>query len=104
WNLRFGIWSETTMAHKKGGGSSRNGRDSQPKFRGCKAFAGQMVNGGSILVRQVGNKFWAGRNVGTGRDFTLYAKIPGMVVVASSRNRRYIHIEPTSQEALAPSA
>ena len=89
------------MAHKKGGGSSRNNRDSQPKFRGCKAFAGQTVTGGSILVRQVGNKFWAGRNVGQGRDFTLYAKIPGTVATSVSRNRRYVHIEPLAEAAAA---
>lgn len=86
------------MAHKKGGGSSRNGRDSQPKYRGCKAFAGQLVTGGSILVRQAGNKFWAGRNVGQGRDFTLYAKVPGTVAVSVSRSRRYVHIEPLQVE------
>jgi len=80
------------MAHKKGGGSSRNGRDSQPKFRGCKAFAGQTVPGGSILVRQCGNKFWPGQNVGQGRDFTLFAKIDGRVRYAESNNRRYIHV------------
>ncbi len=80
------------MAHKKGGGSTRNGRDSNPQYRGCKAFAGQTVTGGSILVRQCGNKFWAGENVGQGRDFTLFAKIPGRVEYASSRNRRYISI------------
>lgn len=81
------------MAHKKGGGSSRNGRDSNPQYRGCKAFAGQVVTGGSILVRQCGNKFWAGKNVGTGRDFTLFAKVGGRVVYAESRDRRYISIE-----------
>jgi len=80
------------MAHKKGGGSSRNNRDSQPKFRGCKAFAGQVVTGGSIIVRQCGNKFWAGDNVGQGRDFTLFAKIPGRLVYAESRNRRYVSV------------
>lgn len=80
------------MAHKKGGGSSRNGRDSKPKFRGCKAFAGETVGGGSILVRQCGNKFWPGRNVGQGRDFTLFAKVGGKVEFAVSRDRRYIHI------------
>lgn len=82
------------MAHKKGGGSSRNNRDSQPKYRGCKAFAGQVVSGGSILVRQCGNKFWAGENVGQGRDFTLFAKVGGRVDYVESRNRRYIAITP----------
>jgi large subunit ribosomal protein L27 len=80
------------MAHKKGGGSSRNNRDSQPKFRGCKAFSGQVVTGGSILVRQCGNKFWAGENVGQGRDFTLFAKVDGQVLYKESNNRRYIHV------------
>ena len=80
------------MAHKKGGGSSRNGRDSNPQMRGCKAFAGQVVPGGSILVRQCGNKFWPGANVGQGRDFTLFAKVDGRVVYAESNKRRYISI------------
>jgi large subunit ribosomal protein L27 len=80
------------MAHKKGGGSSRNNRDSQPKFRGCKVFSGEVVPGGSILVRQCGNKFWPGANVGQGRDFTLFAKVPGRVNYVASNNRRYIHI------------
>src|SRR6188472_4397723 len=67
------------MAHKKGQGSTRNGRDSNPKMRGVKRFAGQEVKAGSILVRQVGTKFHAGENVGIGRDWTLFAKIDGVV-------------------------
>jgi large subunit ribosomal protein L27 len=67
------------MAHKKGQGSTRNGRDSLPKMRGVKRFAGQKVTAGSILVRQVGTKFHAGENVGIGRDWTLFAKIDGVV-------------------------
>ncbi|HVK78514.1 MAG TPA: 50S ribosomal protein L27 [Kofleriaceae bacterium] len=67
------------MAHKKGQGSTRNGRDSLPKMRGVKRFAGQVVRAGSILVRQVGTKYHAGENVGMGRDFTLFAKIDGVV-------------------------
>lgn len=67
------------MAHKKGQGSTRNGRDSLPKMRGVKRYAGQTVNAGSILVRQVGTKFHAGENVGMGRDFTLFALIDGVV-------------------------
>jgi large subunit ribosomal protein L27 len=67
------------MAHKKGQGSSTNGRDSQPKRRGVKRYAGQEVTAGSILVRQVGNKFVAGSNVGQGRDFTLFALKHGIV-------------------------
>lgn len=67
------------MAHKKGQGSTRNGRDSQPKMRGVKLFAGQQIKAGSILVRQVGTKFHAGDNVGIGRDWTLYARVTGHV-------------------------
>ncbi|MBA3818387.1 MAG: 50S ribosomal protein L27 [Deltaproteobacteria bacterium] len=67
------------MAHKKGQGSTRNGRDSLPKMRGVKRFAGEQVSAGSILVRQVGTKFHAGANVGIGRDFTLFAKVTGVV-------------------------
>jgi len=67
------------MAHKKGQGSTRNGRDSNPKMRGVKRFAGQEVKAGSVLVRQVGTKFHAGENVGTGRDWTLFSLIDGVV-------------------------
>ncbi len=67
------------MAHKKGVGSSRNGRDSQSKRLGVKRFAGQLVNGGTIIVRQRGTKFKPGLNVGIGRDDTLFAKISGIV-------------------------
>lgn len=67
------------MAHKKGQGSTRNGRDSNPKMRGVKRFAGEQVRAGSILVRQVGTKFHAGENVGIGRDWTLFSKIDGVV-------------------------
>jgi large subunit ribosomal protein L27 len=82
------------MAHKKGGGSSKNGRDSKPKYRGCKAFAGQTVTGGSIIVRQCGNKFWPGENVGQGRDFTLFAKVGGVVEFSELRQRRTISVSP----------
>ncbi|GMT48750.1 MAG: 50S ribosomal protein L27 [bacterium] len=67
------------MAHKKGGGSSKNGRDSQSKRLGVKKFAGEVVKGGSILVRQRGTRFFPGFNVGIGSDDTLFAKIPGKV-------------------------
>ena len=67
------------MAHKKGVGSSRNGRDSNPQMLGVKRFAGQFVTGGSILVRQRGTRFYPGQNVGIGRDHTLYAKVDGIV-------------------------
>jgi large subunit ribosomal protein L27 len=67
------------MAHKKAGGSSRNGRDSAGKRRGVKRFGGQFVKAGHILVRQVGTKFHAGKNVGVGKDYTLFALIDGVV-------------------------
>lgn len=67
------------MAHKKGQGSSRNGRDSNAQRRGVKRFAGEQVTAGNILVRQVGTKFHAGRNVGTGSDYTLFALADGVV-------------------------
>ena len=67
------------MAHKKAGGSSNNGRDSQSKRRGVKRFAGELVRAGSILVRQCGTKIHAGNNVGLGRDYTLFAKVDGIV-------------------------
>ena len=67
------------MAHKKGLGSSKNGRDSQSKRLGIKVFGGQVVTGGSILVRQRGTRYKAGENVGLGKDDTLYARIPGKV-------------------------
>ncbi|MHC4482374.1 MAG: 50S ribosomal protein L27 [Planctomycetota bacterium] len=67
------------MAHKKGQGSSRNGRDSNPQYRGVKLFAGQAVKAGSIIVRQCGTKFFPGFNVGMGRDYTLFATKDGTV-------------------------
>ncbi|MHC4597331.1 MAG: 50S ribosomal protein L27 [Planctomycetota bacterium] len=67
------------MAHKKGQGSSRNGRDSNPKYRGVKLFAGQQIKAGSIIVRQCGTKFFPGSNVGMGRDYTLFATNDGTV-------------------------
>ncbi len=83
------------MAHKKSGGSSRNGRESHSKRLGCKAFAGQVVTGGSILVRQRGTRFFPGANVGMGKDHTLFAKIPGIVQYSIWRGRRrIISIEP----------
>ncbi len=81
------------MAHKKGVGSSRNGRDSQSKRLGVKRFAGQLVNGGTIIVRQRGTKFKPGLNVGIGRDDTLFAKITG-VVKFQDRGRlgKFVHV------------
>ena len=67
------------MAHKKAGGSSKNGRDSQGQRRGTKRFGGQIVKAGNILVRQVGTKIHPGENVGVGRDYTLFAKVDGVV-------------------------
>ena len=78
------------MAHKKGQGSTRNGRDSNPKYRGVKCFGGQSVTAGSIIVRQCGTKFRPGWNVGLGRDFTLFALKDGKVAF---RGRRVI-VEP----------
>ena len=79
------------MAHKVGQGSSRNGRDSKPKFRGVKRFAGQAVTAGAIIVRQKGNKFHPGLNVGQGRDFTLFALSEG--VVKFEMTKRKVHVE-----------
>ncbi len=79
------------MAHKKGQGSSRNGRDSNPKYRGVKRFGGQMVRAGSIIVRQCGTKFRPGQNVGMGRDYTLFAKCDGKVEFGT---RRRVHVLP----------
>ena len=76
------------MAHKKGGGSSRNGRDSQSKRLGVKRYAGQSVNAGTILVRQRGTRIHPGNNVGVGRDFTLFALINGIVKFEPTRKSR----------------
>jgi large subunit ribosomal protein L27 len=85
------------MAHKKGGGSSRNGRDSHSQRLGVKRFGGEYVTAGSILVRQRGTKFIAGRNVGTGRDWTLFALVDGQV--AFSSDRKLINVVPASTPA-----
>jgi large subunit ribosomal protein L27 len=76
------------MAHKKGGGSSRNGRDSNSQRLGVKRFGGQLVSAGSILVRQHGTKFYPGENVGIGRDNTLFAKAEGYVTFEWARGKR----------------
>lgn len=73
------------MAHKKGQGSSRNGRDSNPKYRGLKAYGGQSVKAGSIIVKQCGTRFKPGFNVGVGKDWTLFALIAGKVVFHGRR-------------------
>ncbi len=80
------------MAHKKGVGSSRNGRDSNPQMLGVKRFGGQWVTGGSILVRQRGTRFKPGGNVGLGSDDTLFAKVDGVVKFERRRGSRYISI------------
>ena len=83
------------MAHKKGVGSSRNGRDSHSQRLGVKRFGGQLVSGGSILVRQRGTKFKPGVNVGIGKDDTLFAKITGIVQFEDKgRSGRFISIQP----------
>jgi large subunit ribosomal protein L27 len=84
------------MAHKKAGGSSRNGRDSNAQRLGVKRFGGQFVTGGSILVRQHGTLYHPGDNVGRGRDHTLYAKIDGVVRFETRglRGRRFIDVVP----------
>jgi large subunit ribosomal protein L27 len=82
------------MAHKKGVGSSRNGRDSQSKRLGVKRFAGQLVDGGTIIVRQRGTKFKPGVNVGIGRDDTLFAKISGIVKFQDRGSLgKFVHIQ-----------
>jgi len=81
------------MAHKKGVGSSRNGRDSQSKRLGVKRFSGELVDGGTIIVRQRGTKFKPGLNVGIGRDDTLFAKIAGVVAFQDrGRQGKFVHV------------
>ncbi len=88
------------MAHKKGVGSSRNGRDSNPKMRGVKRFGGEYVQPGSIIVRQCGTKFHPGKNVGLGRDYTIYSLIDGQVKFeAFARNRKRISVYPAATVA-----
>ena len=83
------------MAHKKGQGSSRNGRDSQGQRRGVKMYAGEVARAGNILVRQVGTRVHPGRNVGCGRDFTLFAKIDGIVRYERvGKDRRQVSVYP----------
>jgi len=82
------------MAHKKGVGSSRNGRDSNPQMLGVKRFGGQFVTGGSILVRQRGTRFKPGLNVGLGSDDTLFAKVEGYVRFERRGDSRYVSIAP----------
>jgi len=84
------------MAQKKGGGSTRNGRDSQPKMLGVKAFGGQQISAGSIIVRQRGTKFHAGNGVGMGKDHTLFALVDGSVsfAIKGELNRQTVFVTP----------
>jgi large subunit ribosomal protein L27 len=85
------------MAHKKGAGSTRNGRDSNSQKRGVKVFGGERVTAGSVLVRQVGTSIHAGRNVGVGKDFTLFALVDGTVKYEwRSRTQRKVSIDPAT--------
>ena len=86
------------MAQKKGGGSTRNGRDSQPKMLGVKAFGGELISAGSIIVRQRGTKFHPGTNVGLGKDHTLFALVDGHVSfkVQGSLNKHTVSITPAA--------
>ncbi len=83
------------MAHKKGQGSTRNGRDSNPQYRGVKKYAGEHVRPGHILVRQVGSRFKPGKNVGMGRDYTLFAVGEGVVAFHANRT---VHVTPIAQD------
>jgi large subunit ribosomal protein L27 len=87
------------MAHKKGQGSTRNGRDSNPQYRGVKKYDGEVVVAGNILVRQLGTKFHKGNNVGIGRDHTLFATIDGTVQFHVRNNRKYISVLPLEEAA-----
>ena len=88
------------MAHKKAGGSTKNGRDSQSKRLGVKKFGGQLVTSGSILIRQRGTKVKAGINVGCGKDHTLYAKSDGVVVFTTkAEGKKFVSIEPVQETA-----
>lgn len=82
------------MAHKKAGGSTKNGRDSNPKYRGIKRYDGQQVNAGEIIVRQVGQTWKAGKNVYLGKDFTVHAKVTG--IVRFIKSMRKVAIEPAA--------
>ena len=82
------------MAHKKGVGSSRNGRDSNPQYLGVKKYGGEQIRAGGIIIRQRGTKFHPGRNVGRGNDDTLFAKIDGVVTFETRRNRQQVSVYP----------
>lgn len=80
------------MAHKKSGGSARNGRDSNPKYLGVKVFSGQFVKAGNILVRQRGTRLKPGNNVGVGKDYTLFALKDGYVVFETKKDRKWVSV------------
>jgi len=82
------------MAHKKGVGSSRNGRDSNPKYLGVKKYAGEVIKAGSILVKQRGTPFYPGTNVGKGRDDTLFALISGIVKFENKKRKKIVSVYP----------
>ena len=86
------------MAHKKGQGSTRNGRDSNPKYRGIKLYAGETVRAGGIIVRQCGTKLKPGKNVGLGRDYTIYALCDGVIQYRKT-NRTYVNVVPVEAAA-----
>ncbi len=85
------------MAHKKGGGSSRNGRDSNAQRLGVKVYAGQNVLSGNILVRQHGTRVHPGRNVGLGSDYTIFATADGTVIYETTRGKKVVSVEPTKK-------
>ena len=93
------------MAHQKGVGSSRNGRDSQPKFQGVKKYGGEKVRAGNIIIRQDGTKWHPGKNVGLGTDYTIFALVDGTVKFEHYNSRRYkVSVEPRVKKAAATSA
>ncbi|MFQ5427345.1 MAG: 50S ribosomal protein L27 [Thermodesulfobacteriota bacterium] len=85
------------MAHKKAGGSSRNGRDSNGQRRGVKCFSGQTVPAGSIIIRQLGTRVHPGENVGMGRDYTIFARVNGVVQFEDKGKRKFVNIVPAAQ-------
>ena len=90
------------MAHKKGVGSSRNGRDSNPKYRGVKKYGGERVRAGNIIIRQCGTKYHPGRNVGLGSDYTIFSLIDGVVKFEHHNKRRFrVSVEPKAKATTA---
>jgi large subunit ribosomal protein L27 len=87
------------MAHKKGQGSTRNGRDSNPQYRGVKVFGGQAIPAGGIIIRQVGSRVHEGANVGRGKDFTLFALCDGTVKFHTRAGRKLVSVLPAAAEA-----